>query len=147
MWRRLNQSAMWTCQKCGESLEDQFESCWKCAGEVQKIKSTRGMVWWFLLPVVILLQSILVLNLTVHPVNLYKASFRSEQRAAALTAMIKDRSPEHKAAYNEEVRLTAMHIGEQQLIAAGIFFLFFLFIDALVFYPRKQCAQNKTLSV
>ena len=23
---------MWTCPKCGERLEDQFESCWKCAG-------------------------------------------------------------------------------------------------------------------
>lgn len=24
-------SHMWTCPKCGESLEDQFDSCWKCA--------------------------------------------------------------------------------------------------------------------
>jgi hypothetical protein len=22
---------MWACQKCGESVEDQFDSCWKCA--------------------------------------------------------------------------------------------------------------------
>ncbi len=22
---------MWTCPKCGEQLEDQFDSCWKCA--------------------------------------------------------------------------------------------------------------------
>lgn len=22
---------MWTCEKCGEAIEDQFESCWKCA--------------------------------------------------------------------------------------------------------------------
>src|SRR5262245_25278105 len=22
---------MWTCQKCGERLEDSFESCWKCS--------------------------------------------------------------------------------------------------------------------
>lgn len=22
---------MWTCQKCGEQIEDQFDSCWKCA--------------------------------------------------------------------------------------------------------------------
>jgi hypothetical protein len=22
---------MWTCPKCGEALEDQFDSCWKCA--------------------------------------------------------------------------------------------------------------------
>ena|ERR1035441_6563297 len=24
---------MWTCTKCGERLDDQFDSCWKCAGE------------------------------------------------------------------------------------------------------------------
>ena len=24
---------MWYCPKCGESLEDQFDTCWKCAGE------------------------------------------------------------------------------------------------------------------
>lgn len=22
---------MWTCEKCGETLEDSFDSCWKCA--------------------------------------------------------------------------------------------------------------------
>jgi len=25
---------MWTCPKCGEVLEDQFDSCWKCAGKI-----------------------------------------------------------------------------------------------------------------
>ncbi len=24
---------MWTCSKCGEVIEDQFDSCWKCAGQ------------------------------------------------------------------------------------------------------------------
>ena len=24
---------MWTCSKCGERHDDQFETCWKCAGE------------------------------------------------------------------------------------------------------------------
>lgn len=24
---------MWTCPKCNEQLEDQFDSCWKCAGQ------------------------------------------------------------------------------------------------------------------
>jgi predicted nucleic-acid-binding Zn-ribbon protein len=22
---------MWTCSKCGEQIDDQFDSCWKCA--------------------------------------------------------------------------------------------------------------------
>lgn len=26
---------MWTCQKCGEQIEDQFDSCWKCAAARQ----------------------------------------------------------------------------------------------------------------
>ena len=25
---------MWTCQQCGEKIEDQFGACWKCAGQV-----------------------------------------------------------------------------------------------------------------
>lgn len=29
---------MWTCPKCGEQLEDQFESCWKCANEGREIR-------------------------------------------------------------------------------------------------------------
>ena len=24
---------MWACQQCGEQIEDQFDSCWKCAGQ------------------------------------------------------------------------------------------------------------------
>jgi serpin B len=27
---------MWTCPKCGEKLEDQFDSCWKCAAQPEK---------------------------------------------------------------------------------------------------------------
>ncbi len=29
---------MWTCPKCGEKLEDQFDSCWKCANNLEDIK-------------------------------------------------------------------------------------------------------------
>ncbi len=28
---------MWTCQKCNEQIEDQFDSCWNCAGEAAGI--------------------------------------------------------------------------------------------------------------
>ena len=24
---------MWKCERCGEEIEDQFKSCWKCAGQ------------------------------------------------------------------------------------------------------------------
>jgi hypothetical protein len=30
---------MWTCPKCKERIEDQFDSCWKCAGDAQKLLS------------------------------------------------------------------------------------------------------------
>ena len=26
---------MWICPKCNERIEDQFDSCWKCAGQLQ----------------------------------------------------------------------------------------------------------------
>ncbi len=30
---------MWTCPKCGEEIEDSFDSCWKCAGAVEATKA------------------------------------------------------------------------------------------------------------
>jgi hypothetical protein len=27
---------MWTCPKCKENIEDNFDTCWKCTGEAQK---------------------------------------------------------------------------------------------------------------
>jgi nitrate reductase NapE component len=30
---------MWTCPKCKEQIEDQFDACWNCAGEVQRAAS------------------------------------------------------------------------------------------------------------
>ena len=30
---------MWTCLECGEQIEDQFDSCWKCAGRIAEKKS------------------------------------------------------------------------------------------------------------
>lgn len=28
---------MWTCERCGEKIEDQFDSCWKCANHGQAV--------------------------------------------------------------------------------------------------------------
>jgi hypothetical protein len=30
---------MWTCSKCGEAIEEQFDSCWRCAGQVEPTNS------------------------------------------------------------------------------------------------------------
>jgi mRNA-degrading endonuclease YafQ of YafQ-DinJ toxin-antitoxin module len=34
---------MWTCLQCGEQIEDQFDSCWKCAAknEPQELETPR----------------------------------------------------------------------------------------------------------
>jgi hypothetical protein len=29
---------MWTCKKCGEKLEDQFNSCWKCSTPREQVE-------------------------------------------------------------------------------------------------------------
>jgi len=29
---------MWKCAQCGEEIEDQFDSCWKCSGQAQQAK-------------------------------------------------------------------------------------------------------------
>jgi hypothetical protein len=34
---------MWTCPRCKESIEDQFDSCWKCAGRAE-IKAVEARV-------------------------------------------------------------------------------------------------------
>jgi hypothetical protein len=41
---RQNRDTMWTCPKCGESIEDQIDSCWKCVGAAQA--AARGHNSW-----------------------------------------------------------------------------------------------------
>jgi uncharacterized protein YbjQ (UPF0145 family) len=31
---------MWTCSKCGEQIQDQFEDCWRCANDGDEIIAT-----------------------------------------------------------------------------------------------------------
>src|SRR4051812_24398259 len=40
---------MWTCPKCSERIEDQFDSCWKCAGPPDTIgvASQKERLRWF----------------------------------------------------------------------------------------------------
>ena len=32
---------MWTCEQCGERIDDQFETCWKCAPTAETQKPTK----------------------------------------------------------------------------------------------------------
>jgi serpin B len=55
---------MWTCPKCGEKIEDQFDSCWKCAAQPEQtapapLVSRRGRLF-FLLGIVFELVLILL---------------------------------------------------------------------------------------
>ena len=39
---------MWACPKCGEKIEDQFDSCWKCAAKTEQTDSAvRRLSWSF----------------------------------------------------------------------------------------------------
>jgi hypothetical protein len=39
---------MWTCKKCGEQIEDQFDSCWKCSGTADEVsKPTPQRLKWY----------------------------------------------------------------------------------------------------
>jgi hypothetical protein len=39
---------MWTCPKCGEKIEDQFDSCWKCAAKPEQTDvSPHRLTWSF----------------------------------------------------------------------------------------------------
>ena len=38
---------MWTCPQCGERLEDQFDSCWKCAGARQPRAPISDLPWLY----------------------------------------------------------------------------------------------------
>jgi hypothetical protein len=38
---------MWICPKCKESIEDQFDSCWKCAGVQQQPMPINDLAWMY----------------------------------------------------------------------------------------------------
>lgn len=38
---------MWTCPKCGEVSEDQFDNCWKCAGDAQPPPHAQDVFWLY----------------------------------------------------------------------------------------------------
>ena len=46
---------MWICPKCKENIEDQFDSCWKCAGAELREQPANDLVLVWLYPTVSLL--------------------------------------------------------------------------------------------
>ena len=70
---------MWTCPKCGEKLEGQFDTCWKCAAQPKQtvplpLLSRRGK-WAFLLG--ILFEIVLILLCYVLPESWLQVEVRN----------------------------------------------------------------------
>jgi len=50
---------MWTCSKCSEKIEDQFDSCWKCAGHPELVTSSPRSKLTFSLVISVIIASLL----------------------------------------------------------------------------------------
>jgi hypothetical protein len=125
---------MWTCPRCEESLEDQFDSCWKCAGEAPQANPTKPWVWRWLIALLFVFQVALVFHVSFPPTNLARVSFRREERAAALMTLREDPSPENKAVMRNEWRLASHYVARRQLTTAAVLLGLLFGIEALVFY-------------
>ncbi len=45
--RLHRERVMWICPKCKESIEDQFDSCWKCAGTAPEPIPMQDLAWMY----------------------------------------------------------------------------------------------------
>lgn len=86
----------------------------------------------------------LAAGLALPSINLSKVSFRQEQRTAAYKAYSERRSPESKAAFEEEVRLALRYVNHRQLTKAAVLSMTFLAFDAAVVFLWRCRAKQKT---
>jgi hypothetical protein len=91
-----------------------------------------------LIALVIIVQLFLVAQFTLRPVNLAKIPYRRAERAAALTTWIQDKTPENKAAFDQELRLASRHTAIQQFTFTGVVFVAILSFEALVIYLGRK---------
>lgn len=138
---------MWTCQKCGEEIEDQFDSCWKCAGPLEGIKlptdSKRYPPWsksdkaWVIF--LALLVQVMFLNLEILPAfmgtNTARVRYRGSERYQAFKAAHDNPSPATMAAYQEELREVRRYVFGEKLRIFGIMFGAFAVLNGLWIYP------------
>jgi hypothetical protein len=74
---------MWTCKKCGEQIEDQFDSCWKCTAsqeQTTKLPQPLGRSFFFRLAVAAVLSPMLAdalhtLFVSLKGIRLYQAAY------------------------------------------------------------------------
>jgi hypothetical protein len=132
---------MWTCPKCNERLEDQFESCWKCAAgglEVPPPPPRKAMRWrWLLLPLIVL-QVAIVFRVSSGPTNLAKISYRRAERAAAMQAYHKEPTPENKLALDNEWRVARSFLQQRQFTTAGILLGVLFSVEGVIYYLWRR---------
>ncbi len=78
------------------------------------------------------------------PFNAVRASYRREQRAAALKAREENPSPATQARLQEELRLAARYVTHRQLVQAGVLLAAFLAFDIAFIYGRKHLKPKST---
>lgn len=144
--------AMWICPQCKESIEDQFDSCWKCASEVQRVaqpvRPTKPLVsFGFLMGLMIVVQLWVAASVFCDAPNPVRTSFRREQRRAALDTYSKDPSPENRAAWQKELGLARDHVSRRQFPKAGVLLALFAGADVIVILVRKQHHVRSTVPI
>lgn len=125
------------CPQCNESLEDQFDSCWKCAAgglEVQPLPPAKPVSWRWLIVLLFVLQIAVVFTVSISGTNLSKIPYRRAERVAAIQAYYKDPSLENKVTMDKERRLASRFVSQRQLIKAGILLVVLFSAEGALYY-------------
>lgn len=135
---------MWTCPKCGEKLEDQFDSCWKCAGAAQNVNQRTPWVWRGIIVALMVLQFIFLARIWADggSFNLAKVSYRREQRLAAIKSFENTPSPENKAAMQNEFLLAGKYVGRRHMLYVGEVAAAILIPETVVLYLWRRRARS-----
>jgi hypothetical protein len=100
-----------------------------------------------LIALVIVVQLFIVMQFTLRPVNLAKIPYRQAERAAAMTALAQDQSPENKAAMQQELHLASRHTAVEQYTFTGVVFVALLSFEGVIIYlGRKHETRYKAVA-
>ncbi len=87
---------------------------------------------------IIVVQLFFVMQFTLRPVNLAKIPYRQARRAAAMTALSHDQTPENKAAVLQELQLASHHTAVRQYTFTGVVFAALLSFEGVIVYLGKK---------
>jgi hypothetical protein len=95
----------------------------------------------------IMVQLLVVMQFTCHPVNLAKIPYRLEQRGEATIAAMKNPTPENKATLQAELRLAEHHVASRQFAATAVVLVAILGFEGLLIYlGRKHTGKSNALA-